>query len=410
MVARISTSISLKKALNYNEQKVKKGDAQCIWENCFLLPLKTLNLYDKLELFEDRNRLNDRATTKTLHVSLNFSPEERLTMPDYVAIATDYMKGIGFEEQPWLLYHHTDAGHPHVHILSTTIRNDGTRINTHNLGKTKSETTRKWIEDKYGLVKASRHRQNLREPVQNNGIAKVFYGKAQIKKEVDNILRRVLDAYNLSSLPHLNAVLKQFNLYANPGTENSFIRGKAGLLYQAIDSNGEPVGVPIKASRIAGKPTLKKLESIFKKTAVIRTGLIETLKLKIDDAIQKSPTSLKGLETLLAGHDIVVLHRTNADGRIYGITFVDNDLKLVCNGSEIGKAYSVGGLQKQLAENAPTNKNVGADNQQQKTQMAGDRWIEFNGVLPLDALVRPEHEFNPASTGLRKKKKRKKSR
>ena len=37
------------------------------------------------------------------------------------AIAETYMKAIGFEKQPYLVYRHYDAGHPHIHIVSTNI-------------------------------------------------------------------------------------------------------------------------------------------------------------------------------------------------------------------------------------------------------------------------------------------------
>ena len=49
------------------------------------------------------------------------------------------MNKIGFVEQPFLVYKHEDAGHPHIHIVSTTIKGDGSRINTHNIGRNQSE-------------------------------------------------------------------------------------------------------------------------------------------------------------------------------------------------------------------------------------------------------------------------------
>lgn len=143
MVAKITIPKSVEAALNYNEKKVQKGTAECLHAANYLNEAKKMNFYQKLNSFERLNSLNERATTKTLHVSLNFSPSEKLSNSKLVEIANDYMNKIGFGEQPFLVYKHEDAGHPHIHIVSTTIKEDGSRINTHNIGRNQSEKARK---------------------------------------------------------------------------------------------------------------------------------------------------------------------------------------------------------------------------------------------------------------------------
>ena len=46
----------------------------------------------KLNGFERLNSLNERATTKTLHVSLNFDPSEKLFNEKLVEVANAYME------------------------------------------------------------------------------------------------------------------------------------------------------------------------------------------------------------------------------------------------------------------------------------------------------------------------------
>ena len=121
-----------------------------------------MNFYQKLNGFEQLNSLNDRATTKTLHVSLNFDPSEKIADDKLLRIAELYMNKIGFGEQPFIVYKHKDAGHPHIHIVSTTIKADGIRINTHNIGRNQSEKARKEIEQQYGLIKAERQQQLMK--------------------------------------------------------------------------------------------------------------------------------------------------------------------------------------------------------------------------------------------------------
>src|SRR4029078_10899716 len=58
---------------------------------------------------------------------------------------------------------------------------------------------------------------------------------------------------------------------------------------------------------------------------------------------------MKNLIAALAQKQIYALPRQNVEGRLYGITFVDNQNKVVFNGSDLGKGYSAAALQSRLA-------------------------------------------------------------
>src|SRR5688500_15734798 len=162
MVCKVISGKSIKGALNYNESKVREGLAECIGAANFIAEPEKLNFYNKLSRFENLIEKNARAKTNCVHISLNFDVSEKLSQNKLNEIVADYMGRIGFGDQPYLVYQHNDAAHPHVHIVTTNIQEDGNRISIHNLGKNQSETARKEIEDKYGLVKAGlRPKQNL---------------------------------------------------------------------------------------------------------------------------------------------------------------------------------------------------------------------------------------------------------
>jgi hypothetical protein len=398
MVARITTPSSLHKTLNYNEQKVHKGTAVCIGENGFLLPLTQMNFYDKKQLFENRNRLNERATTKTLHVSLNFSNTENYDAIFLMKIAGDYMSHIGFGEQPYLVYHHNDAGHPHIHILSTTIRSDGTRINTHNIGRNQSEIARKILEEKYSLVRAENQSLGSNKIILPFDLKKVEYGRSETKRGIANVLHGVLGTYNYTSLPELNAILKQFNVIADRGDEGGFIYSKRGLFYKVLDANGNKIGVPIKASNIAGNPILDNLEKRFQKNKDLRDSLKVQVKNKIDNVLRIPPRSISEFTALLLKENVAVVTRQNTEGKLYGITFVDNQNRSVFNGSEIGRQYSVAGILKQLDASHQNNPKM--------QEVAGTRFIEFNGLSTIAELMMPDKEFNPTPYQLKKRKKK----
>jgi hypothetical protein len=77
---------------------------------------------------------------------------------------------------------------------------------------------------------------------------KIPYGKSDSRKAIANVLEAVLNTYKYSSLPELNAVLQQYNVLADRGSESSRVYKHQGLLYHILDDKGNKTGVPIKAS------------------------------------------------------------------------------------------------------------------------------------------------------------------
>ena len=349
MVAKITIPKSIEAALNYNEKKVEKGTAYCLYADNYRKDVKEMNFYEKLTRFKELNELNDRATTKTLHVSLNFSPSEKLSDNRLVTIANVYMEKIGFGQQPFLVYKHEDAGHPHIHIVSTTIKEDGSRVNTHNIGRNQSEKARKEIEQQYGLIKAESQQRLLKPGIKPVDVQKVVYGKSETKRSISNVVGAVFSQYKFTSLPEFNAALKQFNVIADRGKEEGRIYKNRGLVYRILDSDGNKAGVPIKASSIGCKPILDNLEKKFIANEVAKEPLKQRTKNTIDECLQSSPGSIKNLVTTLDKKNIYTVLRQNAEGRLYGITFVDNQNKVVFNGSDLGKGYSAAALQSKLA-------------------------------------------------------------
>jgi hypothetical protein len=200
MVAKITFPKMIEAALNYNEAKVQQGKAVCLQASNYLQEAHELNFYQKLEGFRRLNELNQRATTKTIHISLNFDPSEKLSNSKLIELANAYMEKIGFGEQPFLVYKHDDAGHPHIHVVSNTIRHDGSRINTHNIGRNQSEKARKELEQLFNLVKAERQKQNI-NLISSVKIEKAVYGKHETKQAITNVVTAFYNEYRFTSLP-----------------------------------------------------------------------------------------------------------------------------------------------------------------------------------------------------------------
>lgn len=425
MVARIKVSSALNRAFYYNENKVKEGVAECLMAQNYPFELDRMTEVQRLNVLHKATSLRESLKANTVHISLNFDPSETISKEKIKEIAADYMQQIGFGRQSYLVYQHYDAGHPHIHIVTTKIDLKGKAINTNNIGKNQSETARKSIEIKYGLVKA----EGIKEDpytLKSAYVQRANYGKSETRKAIATVLDEVIKKYKFSSIYELNAVLKLYNVRADEGAENSRTFLNKGLHYKILDDAGLPVGVPIKASLFHQKPTLKFLEERFKVNAAARLPQKVRIKNAIDIFfLNRDHASIQALQHDLekAGIDTVI--RQNTQGVLYGITFVDHQTKCVFNGSDLGKSYSAKAIQEKCGITAKETKQQTKDValKQRKSQspkindgldpqakQSPTRLSEPNSESILDTLLQVEKTGNAIPYELSAKKKRRKKR
>lgn len=365
MVAVIKVSSSIHRILNYNENKVSGEKAVCLAGENFPGEASKLSFYAKLNYFIRRMELNSNTRRNSIHISLNFDPTEKdLPQEKLMAIAAEYMREIGFGNQPYLVYRHFDAGHPHLHLVSTNIQADGSRIDLHHLGIRKSEPARKRIEEAFGLVRAQ-DKNRPRLQAERLGARPAEYGKSETRSAIQNVLEAVLDRYKYTSLHELNAVLGIYNIRAERGREGSRMEKHKGLYYRILDDQGQPIGVPVKASLFYSRPTLARLEKKFARNKITGTGQSARIKNVIDKlAAAKMKASFETLESTLAKEGITIVRRQNSEGLLYGLTYVDHKTGAVFNGSALGKPYSAKGMLERFSATRPAaGGSRGADEQ-----------------------------------------------
>ena len=414
MVAVIFSSNSIRGIFHYNENKVKEGKAVCL--EAFNYPLSAADMTSemKLDRLKKQIELNPRVKVNAVHISLNFDPSEKLSEGLLKEIAGQYMARIGFGDQPYLLYQHHDAAHPHLHVVTTNIRSNGSRISLHNLGKVQSETARKALEKEYNLVRAEDQKRKLFQ-VKPVDVRAVQYGKIETKRAIGNVLTSVLNQYGYTSIAELNAVLNLYNITADRGTPNSRTYQSGGLSYCLLDEKGNKIGVPIKASLFPGKPGVKYLEGHFLMNKSRRKAHQLRLKSSIDRALFLSPRpTLPNMIQELKKQGVDTVIRTNTDGRIYGITFVDHVRKTVFNGSDLGKNYSaqaiVDHLLKAAQERPSEIKSAITQEQVRSVQERVQGYSSLSQEGLLESLMAPEHlhQYTPQYGVTRKRKRKRK--
>lgn len=338
--------------VSYNENKVAEGTATFLVAGNYPLAKEKLRFEHKLGTLERRAALRPRVDKKVIHLIVSFSPKDDLDNELIGEIAVKYMDLTGLGQQPYLVYRHHDAAHPHLHIITTNIDSRGERIQTFRFGKYKSNPARIALEQEYGLVRAEDQKEVKDTPLDPGEIKALDYGKTPTKGAISNVVRSVIAHYHVTSLPELNAALRLYNVTCDRGRENTQMYLKKGILYAAIDEKGEKRGKGIKASTIYEKPTLPALEKLFERNKGAKTdGYKERLRRVIDDVLTGDVTDKKSFAGALQKEQVFVIFRENEEGKTYGVTFVDKKSRCVFNGSDLAhnKAYTARGILQRLS-------------------------------------------------------------
>lgn len=336
--------------LNYNENKVAEGAANLILASGFAGDIEKMSLENKVQRFKHLTELKPSVKTNALHITLNFEATEKIDNSKMQQIAIRYMELIGFGEQPFLAYRHSDVAHQHVHIATTSIQRNGQSINLHNIGREMSEPARKQIEKDFNLVVAQRKKYKPQPSIKAVNPEVINYGHIPTKRAINNVVNAVVETYKFTSVAEFNTVLKQFNVFADRGSEDTDMFQKKGLQYAILDKHGIKVGVPIKASSFYSKPTLRNLEKDFERNVEERKPYRSDLINRIDIVFNKFQSATEAtLRYELDKLGINLMLRRSDNGFIYGATFVDNINKAVFNGSSLGKPYSAKSIEALLA-------------------------------------------------------------
>lgn len=191
MVTVIDRSTKLKEILNYNEKKVASGVAVCLVSSSFPKELSGLTFTHKLNRLLNKAALRPTVENPGVHISINIDPSEIFPREKLLRIATEYMERIGFADQPYLVYQHDDSA-PHLHIVTTSIDENGPPVETSNIGRGKSESIRKALEIKHGLVIAhDAEKSALFQPAAVN-LQEVVYGKTISRAAIAKVLNAAL--------------------------------------------------------------------------------------------------------------------------------------------------------------------------------------------------------------------------
>ena len=335
MIAKISATENLGGALGYNFKKVEKGEANILL--AAELYQDKDGRYTMEDVLADMEALipkNCRTKKTVFHCSLNPHPDEKLSDERLTQIAKEYMEALGYGKQPYIVFKHNDIAREHIHIVSLRIDGEGKKIND-KFEKRRSKKITDTLERKFGLIPSSKVTDKAMKET-----PKIDTNKGNIKEQVANVVRMVLKHYKFCSLGELNAILSKYNL-AVEEVKTEF-RGKKydGLVYVPTDDKGGKVSTPIHASDIGRGVGYTAVQNRMQKSKQAIKPLIPTVRRKVLEVMRTSPDTKEKLQQKLEEQGLRVVIRKNDNGRIYGITFIDDEQGVAFNGSRLGKGYA----------------------------------------------------------------------
>ena len=335
MIAKISATENLGGALGYNFKKVEKGEASILLA-AELYQDKEGN-YTMEEVFADMEALIPKKcrTKKTVfHCSLNPHPDEKLSDEQLTQIAKEYMEALGYGKQPYIVFKHNDIAREHIHIVSLRVDSQGRKINDRYECRRSKKITDA-LEKKYNLIPSSKVSERTTTETPKFNVV-----QGNIKEQVANTVHSAMKHYTFCSLGELNAILSKYNL----AVEEVKIeyRGKRydGLVYALTDDKGNKVSTPIHASDIGRGVGYATIQNKMQKSKEAVKSLIPAVRRKVLEVMRTSPQTEERLRQRLEEQGLCVVIRKNEGGRIYGITFIDDEKGIALNGSRLGKGYA----------------------------------------------------------------------
>ena len=337
MIARIGRSGNLYGALAYNQLKVENENGQILFANKIIETANGHYSVGQLAQSYAPYLIANRNTEKhTLHISLNPAPKDKVSDDKFREMAEEYMREMGYGEQPFVVFKHTDIDRTHIHIVSVCVDEEGKKISDKFENRRSMNVCRE-LESKYGLIPATEkeHRQN------DKIFRPVDYKAGDVKSQIASVVRHLQNNYRFQTLGEYNALLSLFNITTEKVEGELQGKPQQGLLYIPLNEKGKRAGQSFKASLFGKNAGLPALELHFAKckTALKDHPTKQTLKSVVTIALQSTTDELN-FKKQLAEQGINIVVRRNDTGRVYGITFVDHNSKTVWNGSRLGKELS----------------------------------------------------------------------
>lgn len=323
MVVKINAPVAhCSISIRYNESKVEAGEASVLF---------TMNIPDPsnpMATFEEYERGSLRCEKMSFHASIDPSKDDQMSDKDIEEFAKKLMEKLGYGDQPYIVYKHSDIDRVHYHIVSVRVDKEGRKINDSNERK-RCHQILKDLAAEFGYKVGNGQKKDSR--TEEFGVYKGFTPKAgnysrQIEMLVSHAMR-----YHFTTEPQFRMLMNTLNVdfdYKKRG-------GKEYLVFYGLDpKSGRRCTGGISGKRLA----VPSVEEIRKHTQECKGKALKKEKGRVGSIVRSllpHSASEKHFRRMLEKTGISVHFSKTEDGRIFGATFIDHTAKCCFKASEL---------------------------------------------------------------------------
>ena len=354
-------------AVRYNENKMDGAEGIRSTDDKSLAAIEdghvlaTRNVPDEMSLidiFRERRLLSMKKKRSgpplkeiAFHMSVNPSESDRpLSEKEAVELIDEMMASLGYKDQPYRIYKHTDIGREHYHVVSCRIDENGKKIND-SFERLVLRDAMKKLAPKYGfevilsekekqeagIIKETTIVENITEekpwPTKEKKTIPSFSRKngsltTQLKDIIQDSLKWRLTTFEQFQL----LLLHRYKVLAEIEKKNN---DEETLIFIGADSSGNPITPPISETELHLN-TLRQLKKQMEKEKK-KTHLRQEQRIRLERLARASAAianSLNEFKQLMEKKGVIVTLSFTRDNEPFGITYLDNATKCAWKGSQ----------------------------------------------------------------------------
>lgn len=290
MVIKILSSSGNMPGVKYNTDKEKEKIATLLkFENFHAIDVKNSTPTEIQNYFKAINSTNKNIKNTQFHAMISCKGKEK-SFDELTSVAEKYIKHLGYDQNPYLIYGHTDTNNNHVHIVSNRVNFEGEKIND----SFEKNRTQKFIKNELNI---------------------------DFSKDLSKL--RFLD-YSYSTLPQIKLLFEQYDFKV-------ISKSKDYLIY----SGGDKVANFSKSDFEKNKTTFSKDDKLKNKLSALFYKYKK----------EYSPEEFKNFMRQNFGVQIILHYPKTLEPKVpterkqnirpYGYTVIDHTNKRIYKGSEI---------------------------------------------------------------------------
>lgn len=129
MIAKILRKSSSFSGIDYNEKRVKRGEAELLCKENFGSAESLLSGANAYKTFlEEWSSRNDKTKYPQLHVSIS-AKGKNMSKEELLEAGKEWLQEMGYGSNPYIIYFHNNTDNNHIHIITTRIDRQGKKIN-----------------------------------------------------------------------------------------------------------------------------------------------------------------------------------------------------------------------------------------------------------------------------------------